>query len=310
MKPHRFLYSWLVTLTLLVFPPVTPAATFPYPASGDSVVGQMRPVDLEYEDTLLDIARRYSIGYQEIRQANPGLDPWLPGKGAGALLPTRFVLPDAPWEGIILNVGEMRLYYFPPADVTVDQNVITFPVSIGRMDWKTPLGETTIVRKKENPTWTPPESIKREHAAQGDILPDVVPAGPDNPLGQHALYLGRRGYLIHGTNRPYGIGMRVTHGCVRLYPEDIARLFDMVPVGTRVNIINQPIKAGWQEGIFYVEVHPVLDENDNQLPPDLLQLRQVVSRAAGSAADRIDWSAVDAIAYEAGGIPVPLALSR
>jgi L,D-transpeptidase ErfK/SrfK len=306
-RPKLFPALASIGLAFTLLSSATLAATYPLPAPGDTVIGQMAPVELSRTETLLDVARRHSIGYQEIRRANPDVDPWLPAPDSAALLPTRYVLPDAPYEGILLNVGEMRLYYFPPPPPDGDEEVITFPVSIGRMDWNTPLGETKIVRKKADPTWTPPASIRKEHAAQGDILPDVVPAGPDNPLGQHALYLGRSGYLIHGTNRPYGIGMRVTHGCVRLYPEDVARLFELVPVGTPVNIINQPAKAGWQEGTLYLEVHPVLDENDQLLPPDLVAIRQVVTRAAGDHADTIDWSRVDAIAYEAGGIPVSLA---
>ena len=282
------------------------AATLPLPPPGDAVVGRMFPIELTRQDTLVDIAREYSIGYQEIRGANPDLDPWLPGEGNAALLPTRFILPDVPWRGIVLNVGEMRLYYFP----TDGKQVTTYPVSIGRMDWKTPLGETTIVRKQANPTWTPPASIRREHAEQGDILPAVVPAGPDNPLGEHALYLGRSGYLIHGTNKPFGIGMRVTHGCVRLYPEDIAALFEQVPVGTAVNIINQPYKAGWQGSTFYVEAHPIFDENDYPVPPDLTEVRRVVTLAAGDRAHAVDWNAVESIAYEAAGIPIPLVLAR
>ena len=301
-----------LALTLMLVVGITPArsATFPLPPPGDAVVGRMLPIELSHGDTLVDIARRYSIGYQEIRRANPDLDPWLPGEGSAALLPTRFILPEAPWQGIVLNVGEMRLYYFPDPAPDGMAEVITYPVSIGRIDWNTPLGETTIARKAANPTWTPPASIRREHAAEGDILPAVVPAGPDNPLGQHALYLGRSGYLIHGTNKPFGIGMRVTHGCVRLYPEDVATLFDQVPVGTRVNIIDQPYKAGWQDGTFYVETHPVFDENDYPLPPNLMELRRVVTLAAGERAHAVDWGAVETIAYEAAGIPIPLALKR
>ena len=311
MRPSCIHHTAALFLGLLLLLSATAprAATFPFPLPGDSVVGRMRSIDLSTRDTLVDIARAYSIGYQEIRQANPDVDPWLPAPQSAAMLPTRFVLPDAPREGIVLNVGEMRLYYYPPPGPD-GQTVVTFPVSIGRMDWKTPLGETRVVRKKENPTWTPPESIKKEHAAAGDILPPVVPAGPDNPLGQHALYLGRSGYLIHGTNRPYGIGMRVTHGCVRLYPEDVESLFNMVPVGTPVNIINQAAKAGWQEGTFYVEVHPVFDEDDRRLPPDIAEVRRVVERAAAGRAGSIDWKAVDAIAREGGGIPVPLTMRR
>lgn len=309
--PFRY-RTFRLALALLLAAGIAPAsgASFALPPPGDAVVGRMVPIELGHEDTLVDIARHYSIGYQEIRRANPDLDPWLPGEGSAALLPTRFILPDAPREGIVLNVGEMRLYYFPKPGDNGSAEVITYPVSIGRMDWNTPLGKTTIVRKTENPTWTPPASIKREHAAEGDMLPDVVPAGPDNPLGQHALYLGRSGYLIHGTNKPFGIGMRVTHGCVRLYPEDIAALFQQVPVGTAVNIINQPYKAGWQGNTFYVEAHPVFDENDYPLPPDLAEVRRVATLAAGAHARDLDWSAVEAIAYESAGIPIPLVLER
>ena len=306
-RPNWLAFLAIPQLALLV--QVAGAAAFPLPQPGDSVVGRMFSVELGRQDTLVDIARRYSIGWQEIRGSNPGVDAWMPAAESAALVPTRFVLPDAPREGIVLNIAEMRLYYFPPPDDRGNRDVITYPVSIGRIDWKTPLGETTVIRKTENPTWTPPESIKREHAAAGDILPDVIPAGDDNPLGRHALYLGRSGYLIHGTNRPYGIGMRVTHGCVRMYPEDIAMLFDQVPVGTRVDIVDQPYKAGWQEGVFYVEAHPLLDESDNPLPPDLIRLRQAVEKAAGPRSYAIDWKQVDDIAYEAAGIPVPLGLT-
>lgn len=310
MNPLRWIARIAPALALIAGLSPAKSATFPLPGPGDTVVGRMLPIELSHEDTLVDIARRYSIGYQEIRRANPGLDPWLPGEGRAALLPTRFILPVAPWKGIVLNVAEMRLYYFPASAAGEEPEVVTYPVSIGRMDWNTPLGKTTVVRKAKNPTWTPPASIRREHAAEGDILPSVVPAGPDNPLGQRAIYLGRSGYLIHGTNKPYGIGMRVTHGCVRLYPEDIEALFEQVPVGTPVNIINQPYKAGWQGDTFYVEAHAVMDENDFPLPPDLIMLRQVITEAAGDRIGAIDWSDVESIAYESAGIPIPLTLER
>jgi len=282
------------------------AITFDYPKEGDTVIGRMQSVELRYEDTLSDVARRYSVGYQEIRGANPDIDYWLPGDGTGALVPTRFVLPDVPHEGLVLNIAELRLYYFPPADPQLGRQVVSFPVSIGRMDWETPLGKTTIISKRENPTWTPPASIRKEHAEQGDILPDVVPGGPDNPLGQHALYLGRRGYLIHGTNRPYGIGMRVTHGCMRLYPENVAELFERVPVGTAVNIIDEPYKAGWQNGVLYLEAHPLFDGDENRLPTDYARLYAEVEAKAGEAMAYVDRQLVDQVAEEASGIPVPL----
>lgn len=207
------------------------------------------------EDTLLDVARRYDIGQNEILLANPGVDRWMPGTKASILIPSSRVLPATPRKGLTLNLPEYRLYYFSPDNKTV----VTHPVSIGRQDWNTPLGQTKLVTKKANPTWTPPESIKKEHAEKGEILPDVVPAGPDNPLGLFALRLGIPGYLIHGTNKPYGVGMRVSHGCVRMYPEDIEKLFPEVKVGMPVNIVNQPVKVGWLDKKIYIEVHPQLE---------------------------------------------------
>ncbi len=207
------------------------------------------------EDTLLDVARRYDIGQNEILLLNPGVDRWLPGTKVDIFIPTSRVLPDTPREGITLNLLEYRVYYFRPDKKMVE----THPVSIGRQDWNTPIGKTKIVQKKANPTWTPPESIKKEHLEKGDPLPGVVPAGPDNPLGLFALRLGIPGYLIHGTNKPYGVGMRVSHGCVRMYPEDIEKLFPEVKVGTPVYIVNQPVKVGWWKKKIYIEVHPQLE---------------------------------------------------
>ena len=207
------------------------------------------------EDTLLDVARRFNIGQNEIVLVNPDVDRWLPGSKTPILIPNSRILPDVPRKGLTLNLPEYRLYYFS----TDNKTVITHPVSIGRQDWTTPLGQTKIVQKKADPTWTPPASIKKEHAEKGEILPDVVPAGPDNPLGLFALRLGIPGYLIHGTNKPFGVGMRVSHGCVRMYPEDIEKLFPEVKVGMPVNIVNQPIKVGWLDKKIYIEVHPQLE---------------------------------------------------
>ncbi len=225
----------------------------------ESVIGQSPETPFytqaNDEDTLLDVARRYNIGQNEIILVNPNVDRWLPGTKASILIPHSRVLPDTPWKGLTLNLPEYRLYYFSPDNKTV----ITHPVSIGRQDWNTPLGQTKIVTKKADPTWTPPASIKKEHAEKGEPLPDVVPAGPDNPLGLFALRLGIPGYLIHGTNKPYGVGMRVSHGCVRMYPEDIEKLFPEVKVGMPVNIVNQPVKVGWLDKKIYIEVHPQLE---------------------------------------------------
>ncbi len=261
---------------------VAPAATYLLPASGEDVVGDIEYATARHEDTFSDIARRFDLGYEELVLANPGVDPWLPGEGTRVRLPTLYVLPDAPRDGIVLNVPEMRLYYYPVSRDGEPPRVITYPVSIGRGDWETPLGSTTIVAKDRNPVWRPPESIREEHADRGDPLPKTVPAGPDNPLGEFALRLGLPGYLIHGTNRPYGIGMRVTHGCIRLYPVDVAALFESVPVGTTVRIVHQPYKLGWRGGRLYMEAHPPLgEEARTRQPLSLTPLVQAWLSATG-----------------------------
>jgi len=260
----RRLTATIVLLCLLLagLPKSVGAQQYALPPGGGDLIGQEEFLVGTNVETLADVARQFSLGHQEIRLANPGVEFWLLPPDARVLLPRRHILPRAVREGIVLNVPEMRLYYFPQA-CKDDQpcSVQTFPVSIGQMDWNTPLGTTRVTAKVENPTWTPPESIRREAAADGKILPDVVPPGPDNPLGDHALYLDLPGYRIHGTNRPYGVGMRVTHGCVRMYPEDIELLFGEVKVGTRVQIVNQPVKLGWSGSTLYMEVHPPLEED-------------------------------------------------
>ena len=176
-------------------------------------------------EDLLDIALHYDLGQNEIVQLNPDVDRWLPAIDSVIKLQNTRLLPDSEQAGVILNLPEFRLYYFPKETQGSPANVITHPVSVGRQDWETPLGKTKVIAKKKNPSWRPPESIKREHAAKGDPLPDVVPAGPDNPLGLYAMRLGIPGYLIHSTNKPFGVGLSVSHGCVRMYPKDIEKLF-------------------------------------------------------------------------------------
>ncbi|GGO78141.1 hypothetical protein GCM10011348_09350 [Marinobacterium nitratireducens] len=237
------------------------AETFVLPPADQNVVGEIRVTKARQTDTLIDIARAFGLGYEEIVLANPEVDRWLPGEDTRVVLPNLFVLPDAPREGIVLNVPEMRLYYYPKPQHGEAPVVVTYPVSVGRMDWKTPLGQTRVIQKQQDPPWYPPQSIKDEHAANGEILPDMVPGGPGNPLGRFALRLGIPGYLIHGTNKEFGIGMRVTHGCVRLYPENIESLYSQVPLGTPVHIVNQPTKLGWNGRDLVLEAHPVLEED-------------------------------------------------
>ena len=288
------------------------AHTLPRPSMYDDVIGELEHTRVGAGDTLLDIARRHNLGQQEILLANPDVDRWLPSTGAAVLLPHRHILPKAKRTGLILNVPEMRLYYFPKPGLGQSPVIITHPVSVGRMDWKTPLGTTQIVAKQKNPAWYPPRSLKQEAAAAGETLPDVVKPGPYNPLGRYAIRLGIPGYLIHSTNKPYGVGMRVTHGCVRMYPEDIETLFDGVPVGTPVQIINQPIKVGWLDGTLYLEVHPPLAE-------DRYQYRDIEQMAMDAIADAIAGEntkysvmlhagAVRTAIQEQSGVPV--AISR
>jgi L,D-transpeptidase ErfK/SrfK len=294
--------------TLLLAAEAVQAATYPLPPVGESLIGEIVVLPGERRDTLSDVARRYNVGWDAIRQANPGVDAWMIGSDVPVMLPTQYILPSAPREGIILNIAEMRVYYYPPGG----RQVITYPASIGRMDWRTPLGPTTIARKQADPVWNPPASIKREHAEKGDFLPDTVPAGDDNPLGRHALYLGKSGYLIHGTNRPYGIGMRVTHGCIRLYPEDVEDLFRRAPVGTRVLMMDQPFKAGWKDNVLYVEAHPAFDEEGEPRPHgDISAVRRVVNDAvAGQPHSPIDWTEIEAIARQSNGMPTATSVTR
>jgi L,D-transpeptidase ErfK/SrfK len=288
-----------------LYTPPARAHEYAVPPSPDTVVGEVKMVKATADDTLPDIARRYEVGYEAIRLANPGVDTWLPGKGTEVVVPSQYVLPDAPHEGIVVNVPEMRLYYFPKPRPGETPRVFTYPISVGRGDWQTPLVVTRVVRKEKNPAWRPPESIRAEHAARGDPLPKFVPAGPDNPLGDYALRLSVPGYLIHGTNKPYGIGMRVTHGCIRLYPEDINALFHMVPVGTPVRIVNQPVKVGWLDHRLYMEVHPAFVSDDAGKPINLTPIVQAVIAATGQPpSDKVvNWDAVYSAARLTTGIP-------
>lgn len=293
---------------LLLAPAMGHAVSYPAPAPGNDLVGEIQLETASRSETLLDVARRHDQGQQEILLANPGVDRWLPADRAPITIPSRYVLPDATRRGLVLNLPEMRLYHFRDAADADGASVDTYPVSIGRMDWKTPLGTTRIVHKQQAPAWRPPESIRQEAAAAGDELPAVVPPGPDNPLGEYALRLGVPGYLIHGTNKPYGVGMRVTHGCIRLLPEDIGLLFGLVGVGETVQIVNQPVKTGWFDGVLYLEVHPPLEE-DAGAGQDLL--RFTLEQVYGELEERpavLDGRALRHAVEQRNGVPV--AISR
>jgi L,D-transpeptidase ErfK/SrfK len=267
-----------------------------------SVVGAPQIVYASNENTLSDLAREYGLGYDEIVAANPDVDPWLPGDGMPVLLPTQYIVPDVPREGIVLNIASKRLFYFPEAAEGQQQIVMTYPIGIGRVGWETPLGTTVVVSKATDPHWYVPLSVRREHAEMGNPLPSVVPPGPDNPLGAYVLKLDMPGYLIHGTNQPYGVGMRVSHGCVRLYPENIELLYSMVETGVPVRIINEPFLLGKRNGELYFEAHEPL-EDDTADPAERLQ--SLLERASDEGSlSRHDADHIRAIASDANGVAV------
>lgn len=295
----------ILTVALLIALPSYGQNLVLPPADVD-LVGAITTVTSKPGESLLDIAREHDFGQDEIVFANPEVDRWLPIPGSLVNLPGRFILPEAPRKGVVLNLPELRIYHYSakPNSEGAPKPLITHPVSVGRMDWDTPLGTTKIIQKKKNPTWTPPESIKREHELDGDPLPDVVPAGPDNPLGLYALRLGIPGYLIHSTNKPYGVGMRVTHGCVRMYPEDIEVFFDQVEVNTEVTLVNQPVKLGWYSGQLYLEIHPPLEEDemdDDMLMQHALDL--VEEELGGSRDVAVRWSLLRKVVQQKNGMP-------
>jgi len=305
MLSRRFLFVLLAS-----FSSQLPAATYPLPAPDESVIGEISYVETKYEDTLLDIGRRNGVGYEEIVAANPGVDPWVPGDHTRVLIPSQYVLPDAPREGIVVNLPEHRLYYFKPASGGQPTQVLTYPISVGKMDWKTPLGLTRVADKRVRPAWYPPESVRREHEADGRPLPKVVPPGPDNPLGEFAMKLAIPGgaYLIHGTNNPAGVGMDVTHGCIRMFPEDIEQFFKIIGVGTPVRILHQANKMGWHAEQLYLEVHKPLEGNSD---PDARSLTSVTRLLVGATQVRsvpIDWSNAERIFESATGVPQAVSL--
>ncbi len=308
------------------------AEIYEVPPQGYDVIGAVATITARHEDTLVDIARRHGLGYEDVVRANPDVNVWVPGTGTKIVLPTRFVLPSGPRRGVVLNLAEYRLYYFPEVKPGETAYVMTYPISIGRMDWETPLGMTKVISKVRNPNWYVPQSVLDEHAADGRPLERIVPPGPDNPLGEYAMRLGLPGYLIHGTNRPAGVGMRVTHGCVRMFPEDIEYLFAQIDLNTRVRIVNQPVKMGWDGDQLVMEVHPILEvavpakaadaeleegATDDPVASDvdaevvvaqdpLTYVTQQFIDTTGERAGQLDWNLAEQVVDRSDGIPIPV----
>lgn len=288
------------------------AATFPLPSDASTIVGRLQVVTDIGGNTLLDIARRYDLGFEEIVAANPGMSVWLPPENGRIVIPTVFVLPQKPWTGIVVNVVQRRLFYFPEPKNGEAPQVVTYPLGVAREGWPTPLGRTSIVAKHRDPTWRVPQSIHDERRMQGEPeLPALVGPGADNPMGMHALQTGFRSIFIHSTNRPWGIGMPVTHGCLRLYPEDAAELFGSVRIGTPVRIVNEPFVVGVTDaGVFMASFEAAGDENHA-----LWQAASAVNRVVEEQARRkrlfaVDWSRVREAALGRHVIPVPLSASE
>lgn len=306
---RSYLFLSAIVASLITVSPDIDAATYTLRNPGDSVIGEISATQVRFNDTLLDIARAHGFGYKDIKLLNPEVDTWIPVAGQNVQLPTKFVLPNAPKQGIVLNIPEMRLYYYPEQKQGEAKQVITYPIGIGREGWNTPYVKTRITDKKIHPSWYPPDSIRAEHAEEGDSLPKVVKPGPDNPLGDYALILALPSYLIHGTNKPWGVGMRVSHGCIRLYPEDIKALFYNVKLGTPVNIVNQPHKIGELNGVIYLEAHPYLEEDAEHFAQ--YSLKEVVKYIVDATQERqykIDWDIVKQVLLAKKGIPVAIGM--
>jgi L,D-transpeptidase ErfK/SrfK len=300
-----------IIYTLALAAGAAQAAVYELPEGSTALFGREERVVTSYQDTLYEIARRFSLGSEEIVRVNQGMDPWLPGAGKDVVIPGERILPSGPREGIVVNLPEHRLYYYPKAKKGQKPVVITYPVSIGKMDWRTPLGKTKIVTKTERPSWTPPEAVRKEHIANGDPLPAVVPPGPNNPLGLFAMRLDIKpgAYLIHGTNNPIAVGMAVTHGCIRMYPEDIEALFPQVPVGTPVYLVNEPLKLAWIDGRLYLEAHPPVNAEGQTVEPDVAAFEGMLDQALGESVVAIHWDLARDELRKVRGMPVIVGLS-
>jgi L,D-transpeptidase ErfK/SrfK len=300
-------------------PPPPPLAPPPLPlpvanerfelAPGQDIVGVVQVVKVGPDDTLTDIARRFNVGYEEIVRANPKVDPWLPGVGREVVLPTQFVLPQAPHTGIVIDIAAMRIFYYPPVKPGEPPVVLTHPIGIGKVGWRTPEGVTKIVRRQKDPTWRVPVSVRKEHHENGDDLEPVIGPGPDNPLGKYAFYLQWPSYLIHGTNKPAGVGLRSSHGCIRLYPEDIEQFFNMVPLGTQVRVVNQPFLFGWRDNELYLQPYGELEDDTrdwNKAQKKLLtrELAATLQKDLKSHHEQINWQLVSTLTHDSRGIPV------
>jgi L,D-transpeptidase ErfK/SrfK len=282
-------------------PPAPPPHPLENPPPSADLIGRIAFREAKAEDTFVDLAVEIGVGYLELAEANPGIDPWVPPGGARVVIPDVHLLPAGTREGIVVNTGDLRLYYFAPGEAPR-----SYPIGVAKEGFATPQGTTKVTRKQKDPTWYPGPTARRDDPA----LKRAVPPGPDNRLGAYALYLGWPSYLIHGTNEPRGVGRNTSRGCIRLYPAHIEELFALVPVGTRVRVTHEPVKTGWVGGELYLEVHPdrkralALDETGKLEREPARDLRTLVTKAAGAQAARVDWDRVARASLASAGLPV------
>ena len=272
--------------------------TFNKPKHSD-IIGNLQVAKVQAGESLADIGRRFDLGIYEMIEANPNIDPWSPKHNTKVIIPTQFILPPGEQKGMVINLAEMRIYYYHG-----DKNhclITTHPIGIGKKGWATPIGKGIVTHKKKNPSWRPPKSIRAAHAKQGNILPRIVPPGPNNPLGEYAMRLSIPGYLIHGTNRPGGIGVRSSSGCIRMFPEDIKSFFYQVPIRTPVRIIHAPYKFGIHRNKIYVEAHEPLSDPYYRTQSD----EEVIVQALEEAAiDELNWESTKNAILLSNGYPI------
>jgi len=295
-----------LSLATLLLAGHSAALELPLPPEGEDVVGEIQVIKAKYEDTFAALGETYDLGYSELVAANPGVDPWLPGEGTDVILPTRFILPPGPREGVVINLAEFRLYYYPPGKSVVH----TYPLGIGREGWGSPVGSTRITAMTPNPAWYPPKSIREEHAAEGDPLPTVVPPGPNNPLGPFKMNLAMSGYLIHGSNKKFGIGMCVSHGCFRMLNHNVLELSRMVGVGTPVRIIDEPYKFGVSDGKVYLEAHAPLESEEKGMTvmdKHAIVINTLLKRDEAAGKLNLDWEVVRDVVAGEDGLPIQIA---
>jgi L,D-transpeptidase ErfK/SrfK len=301
-----FITSWAVIQPLL-------ADTFDVPVDGSTLVGRVKVVVPRLDNTLLDIARQLDVGHHEITLANPGVDVWVPRHDENIVVPSRYILPPKPWKGIIINIPQRRLFYFPEPLKGKPAKVMTYPVSIAREGWSTPLGESTVLAAHKDPAWFVPKSIREEHRKAGDVdFPEYFPPGPDNPMGMLAIQTGFPGIFIHGTNRPWGVGMRTSHGCLHLYPEDAAEIFPLMKRGIPVRVIDQPFVVGTDgREVFLTSHEPVAEYpgTRNLHSRAVLAVSEFIAADQKSASPRfdVDWDKVEAAAKTLQPVPVSVA---